>query len=122
MARDEIVFRDHYRDKFIFRDHYYEAVKKLPKEQQAELLDAICEYVFYDNEIEMSDIVSAAFILMRDQIDSDSEEAEWECESLDDIDDWEPDDWVCVQPKNSIKLSSDSEFWDIAREFCRRNI
>ena len=56
---------------FIFYRSFYEAIKKLPKEYQAELYIAICEYVFDCKEPKnLSGVAEAIFILIKPNIDS----------------------------------------------------
>ena len=56
---------------FIFYKSFYEAIKKVPKEYQAEIYNAIFEYAFTGTEIEgLSDIAEAMFILIKPNIDS----------------------------------------------------
>lgn len=56
---------------FIFYKSFYEAIKKVPNEYQAEIYNAIFEYVFYGKEPEeLSNIAEAMYILIKPNIDS----------------------------------------------------
>ena len=56
------------RDSFIFYRSFYEAIKDLPSEEKANLLDAICELSLNFNELELSGISKSLFILIKPQI------------------------------------------------------
>ena len=56
---------------FIFYKSFYEAIKKVPSEYQAEIYNAIFEYVFYGKKPEeLSNIAEAMYILIKPNIDS----------------------------------------------------
>lgn len=56
---------------FIFYKSFYEAIKKVPKEYQAEVYNAIFEYAFTGLEVEgLSNVAQAMFILIKPNIDS----------------------------------------------------
>lgn len=58
-------------ESFIFYKSFYEAIRNIPKESQLELYNAICEYSFTNELVELEDsIAKAMFILMKPNIDS----------------------------------------------------
>lgn len=58
------------RDSFVFYRSFYEAIKELPKEQQAEVYHAVMEYSLNFNVIELSGIPHAIFTLIKPQIEA----------------------------------------------------
>lgn len=58
------------RDSFIFYRSFYEAIKDLPAEEKANLLDAICELSLNFNELELAGISKSLFILIKPQIEA----------------------------------------------------
>ena len=58
------------KESIIIYRSFYEAIKDLPKEQQADAWMAIFEYGLNQNEIDLSGIVSTVFKLVKPQLDA----------------------------------------------------
>jgi hypothetical protein len=58
------------RDSFIFYRSFYQSAKKLPKEDKAELFDAICSYALDGEEIELSVVPEAIFTVIQPNLDA----------------------------------------------------
>ena len=59
------------RDSFVFYKSFYDAIKNIPKEDQLEVYNAICEYSFSGNIPEtLTGVAKAMFILMKPNIDN----------------------------------------------------
>ena len=58
------------RDSFVFYKSFYEAVKKLPDGFQLDFYNALTEYMFNDNIIEMPPVVEAMFLLVKPAVES----------------------------------------------------
>ena len=59
------------RESFVFYRSFYNAIKKMPNEYQLEIYNAIFEYSLEGNEnLEMSQVASAMFTLIKPNIDS----------------------------------------------------
>jgi len=58
------------RDSFIFYRSFYESVKVLPEENQLEIYNAIMEFALNQNEIEISNLSKAIFILIKPQLEA----------------------------------------------------
>ena len=58
------------RDSFIFYRSFYEAIKELPKEEQADTYNAIMEYALNQKEIKLSGVSKAIFSLVKPQLDA----------------------------------------------------
>nr|AKH46023.1 terminase [uncultured marine virus] len=58
------------REAFTFYRSYYEGIKRLPEDNQLEILKAIIDYSFTQQEQELSTINSAMFELMRPNLDN----------------------------------------------------
>ena len=58
------------RESFVFYRSFYEAIKDVPKKQQAIIYQAVFEYVFDDSEITLSGVASALWKLIRPQLDA----------------------------------------------------
>lgn len=58
------------RDSFIFYRSFYEAIKDLPAEDKANILDAICELSLNFEELELSGISKSLFILIKPQLEA----------------------------------------------------
>lgn len=58
------------RDSFVFYRSFYEAIKDLDKNEQSDLLSAICELALNGNEIELNGISSTIFKLIKPQINA----------------------------------------------------
>lgn len=67
-------------ESFVFYTHYAEKMKKLPPEQAANLLYAICDYVENGTEPELEDIAAdMCFSFIRTQLDKDTAKYEETC-------------------------------------------
>lgn len=55
---------------FIFYKSFYDSIKNLDDNIQIEVFKALCEYYFNDNNIELSSIANAIFMLMKPNIDN----------------------------------------------------
>lgn len=55
---------------FIFYKSFYDSIKNLDDDIQIEVFKALCEYYFNDNNIELSPISNAIFMLMKPNIDN----------------------------------------------------
>lgn len=60
------------RDSFIFYRSFYEAMKELPKENQAEAFAAICEFSLNGKEPKLTGISKTVFILMRPNLEANN--------------------------------------------------
>lgn len=60
------------RESFCMYRSFYEAMKFLPSETKANLLDTLCEYALNGEEIEKDDISKSFFLLMKPQIDANN--------------------------------------------------
>lgn len=58
------------RDSAIFYRSFYDAVKDLPADVQADVYKAMCEYAYYQNEIELTGTAKAIFTLIKPQFDA----------------------------------------------------
>lgn len=58
------------RDSFIFYRSFYEAIRELPKENQADSYNAIMRYALDQEEIELTGISKAIFSLVKPQLDA----------------------------------------------------
>ena len=58
------------RDSFIFYRSFYQSAKKLPKEDKAELFDAICSYALDGEEIDLSVVPEAIFTVIQPNLDA----------------------------------------------------
>jgi len=58
------------RDSFIFYRSFYQSAKKLPKEDKAELFDAICSYALNGELVEMSVVPEAIFTVIKPNLDA----------------------------------------------------
>jgi hypothetical protein len=58
------------KDSLIIYRSFYEAVKELPKENQADIWMAICEYSLNGIQVELSGISKTIFILIKPQLDA----------------------------------------------------
>ena len=58
------------RDSFIFYRSFYESIKALPEENQLEIYNAIMEFALNQNEIEISNLSKAIFILIKPQLEA----------------------------------------------------
>lgn len=58
------------RDSAIIYRSFYEAIKTLPKESQADIWGAICEFALNENEVELTGISSAIFTLIKPQLEA----------------------------------------------------
>jgi len=60
------------RDSSIFYRSFYEAIKELPKNNQAEVYTAIFEYALNFNEVELNGLSKTIFTLIKPQIDANN--------------------------------------------------
>ena len=58
------------KDSFVFYRSFYESTRRLDKETQLEIYDAICEYSLNDKEAELSPVAEAIFTLIKPNIDN----------------------------------------------------
>lgn len=58
------------RDSAIIYRSFYEAIKTLPKENQADLWGAICEFALNEKEVQLDGISSAIFTLIKPQLEA----------------------------------------------------
>lgn len=63
------------RQAFLFYRSFYEAAKHLPKEEQADLLMAICAYSLDGEENELSGVAAAMFALVRPTLETSRKKA-----------------------------------------------
>jgi len=61
---------DNERQSFVFYRSFFEAIKFLPKENKADVFDAICEFALNQNEIELEVIPKAMFTLIKPQLEA----------------------------------------------------
>jgi len=64
------------RESIIFYQSFYKAIKGLPKKSRLELFEAICEYAFYGNQVELSGIPAMLFTVMKPQLDANTKRYE----------------------------------------------
>jgi len=67
------------RDSFIFYRSFYQSAKKLPKEDKAELFDAICAYALDGELIELSVVPEAIFTVIKPNLDANRRKWENGC-------------------------------------------
>ena len=67
------------RDSFIFYRSFYQSAKKLPKEDKAELFDAICSYALDGELVEMSVVPEAIFTVIKPNLDANRRKWENGC-------------------------------------------
>ena len=67
------------RDSFIFYRSFYQSAKKLPKEDKAELFDAICSYALDGESVEMSVVPEAIFTVIKPNLDANRRKWENGC-------------------------------------------
>jgi hypothetical protein len=60
------------RDSFIIYRSFFEAIKQLPKEDQANVWAAVCDYSLNFTEPELSGISSVVFTLIKPQLDANN--------------------------------------------------
>ena len=56
------------RNSFIFYRSFYESIRELPKENRADVYDAICALALDGEVLELDSIAKAIFILVKPQI------------------------------------------------------
>ena len=81
------------RDSFIFYRSFYQSAKKLPKEDKAELFDAICSYALDGESVEMSVVPEAIFTVIKPNLDANRRK-------------WENG---CKEKKKTSKIEADEE-------------
>ena len=64
------------RDSFIFYKSFYEGVKELDSVIQCEIYNAIMEYEFNQNEVELSGVAKAIFALIKPQLEANDKRYE----------------------------------------------
>ena len=64
------------RDSFIIYRSFYEAISDLPKENQAEIWEAICEYSLNFKDVELTGINATVFKLIKPQLDANNKRFE----------------------------------------------
>lgn len=67
------------RDSFIFYRSFYQSAKKLPKEDKAELFDAICSYALDGELVELSVVPEAIFTVIKPNLDANRRKWENGC-------------------------------------------
>lgn len=67
------------RDSFIFYRSFYESSKKLPKEDKAEIFDAICSYALDGELVDLSIIPEAIFTVIKPNLDANRKRWENGC-------------------------------------------
>lgn len=68
---------DKKRDSFVFRRNYFEAISALKNKEKLELYDAICSYVFEENEpVFNSKKTESCFILIKFLLDKEQERSD----------------------------------------------
>ena len=60
------------RESIVFYRSFYEAIKLQPKKIQADLYNALLEYAFTGEVIEMNNAVKSVFLLIKPQIDANN--------------------------------------------------
>lgn len=65
-----------HRDSFIFYRSFFEAIQELPKEDKADVLDAICEKALNFKDINLSGIAKGFFTLIKPQIEANNRKYE----------------------------------------------
>ena len=61
------------RDSFVIYRSFYEALKELPKENQADIWTAICEFSLNFNEVDLAGINKTVFTLIKPQLEANLE-------------------------------------------------
>ena len=64
------------RDSFIFYRSFFETIKKIPKKDRLQLVEAICDYALNENEVSLSGVNAAIFEMVKPQIDANSKRYE----------------------------------------------
>ena len=67
------------RDSFIFYKSFYEGIKELEPSVQCEIYNAIMEFEFNKNEVELSGIAKAIFTLIKPQLEANDKRYENGC-------------------------------------------
>jgi hypothetical protein len=80
------------RDSFIFYRSFYQSAKKLPKEDKAELFDAICSYALDGELVEMSVVPEAIFTVIKPNLDANRRKWENGCKEKKKISEIEADE------------------------------
>jgi len=73
------IMSEKIRDSFIFYRSFYQSAKKLPKEDKAELFDAICAYALDGELIELSVVPEAIFTVIKPNLDANRRKWENGC-------------------------------------------
>ena len=64
------------RDSFIFYRSFFETIKKIPKKDRLQLVEAICNYALNDEEDLLSSLNAAIFEMVKPQIDANTKRYE----------------------------------------------
>lgn len=64
------------RDSFVFYKSFYESIKELAPKEQAQIYNAIFEYQFYGNKIELKGVCKSIFTLILPQLDANNKRYE----------------------------------------------
>ena len=64
------------RNSFVFYKSFYESIKELAPKEQAQIYNAIFEYQFYGNEIELKGVCKSIFTLILPQLDANNKRYE----------------------------------------------
>ena len=64
------------RNSFVFYKSFYESIKELAPKEQAQIYNAIFEYQFYGNEIEIKGVCKSIFTLILPQLDANNKRYE----------------------------------------------
>ena len=60
------------RDSFIFYKSFYESIKELDSDTQSKVYNAIMEYQFNKNEVNLSGVSKSIFTLIKPQLDANN--------------------------------------------------
>ena len=64
------------RNSFVFYKSFYDSIKELAPKEQAQIYNAIFEYQFYGNEIELKGVCKSIFTLILPQLDANNKRYE----------------------------------------------
>ncbi len=67
------------RDSFVFYKSFFESIKELDNDTQLQVYNAICEYQFNDNEMNLTGIAKAIFTLIKPQLNANNSRYENGC-------------------------------------------
>lgn len=64
------------KDSFIFYRSFYDSLKEIPDDEQIKVYKAISEYALNNNELELTGVAKAIFLLIKPQIDANNRKYE----------------------------------------------